>query len=225
MLYYEINDKMRSKARVSGLVPITIIHGYPDTHALVVYVDANGANRGYEIIENLVDLRVSYKSREIIKIIGEDKVAKIIAGIIGGYNLYIEGDPESIKLLHLLLAKILKRQFFSIVDNEKLADVKISLMSKKNPKLPGEKYVLSLLKEGKDLSDDGYINMLSVRISQLKTKIRSVIDMLETRAWSKTDLMNELEVNEKEFELVKQFIKSKRPDLLDKIITSILDIF
>jgi len=223
VLYYEINDKMMSKT--VGLIPITIIHGYPDAHALVVYVDSNGANRGYEIIENLVDLRTSYNSKEVIRIIGDDKIAKIIAGIIGGYNLYINGDPESIKLLHLFLTKILKNQFFSIVDNEKLADVKINLMSKKNPKLPGEKYIMSLINEGMNLSESGYINMLSVKISRLKTKIRRVIELLEKRSWSKSELMSELEINDKELELIRQFIKSKRPDLYGKIINSIFDVF
>lgn len=223
VLYYEVNKSFLVKS--GGLIPITIIHGYPDAHALVVYVDSNGANRGYEIVENLVDLRSKYDIREIIRIIGEDKLAKVIAGIVGGFNLFIDGDPESIKLLHIFLSKVLKNQFFSIVDNEKLADIKINIMMKKNPKLPGEKYILSLLKKGRDLTEDGYVNLLSVEISKLKTKIRQVIELLDTREYSKSELLAKLEINEKEFELIKQFIRSKRPDLSDKIVSSILDLF
>lgn len=222
VLYYEINKEIASKT--GGLIPITIIHGYPNAHALIVYIDSNGANRGYEIIENLIDLRTSYNLKEIVKIIGEDKIAKIIAGIIGGYNLYIDGDPESIKLIHLFLAKILKDQFFSIVDNEKIADVKINLIGKKNPKLPGEKYILSIIRSNANLSNDGYVNMLSVKISQLKTKISKAIEFLEARSWSRSELMSKLEINDDELELIKQFIRSRRPDLLERIISSIFDV-
>ncbi len=222
-LYYEIDDNSAMKS--GGLIPITIIHGYPDAHALVVYVDTNGANRGYEVIENLVDLRSNFDAREILNIIGEKKIAKIIASIVGGLTLYIEGDPESIKLLHIFLSKILKNQFFSLADNEKLADIKISIIKKKNnPKVPGEKYILSLLRKGRKMSESGYVNMLNVEISKLKTKIRKVIDVLERRNISKTELMEELEINDREFELIIQFIKTKRPNLIKNLVDSLLDI-
>ena len=222
-LSFELDEKSLSNA--GGLIPITIIHGYPDAHALVVYVDQTGANRGYEIIENLVDLRTSFSPKEATKILGVKRVAKILAGIVGEFNLFIKADHETLKLLHILLSQIMKNEFFRIVSNERFADYVIDFLTKKKVYVPGEKYFRKIINKALEYSDNGFADMLSVQVNRTRMKISELINMLEKREYTEKEIKEILELDDEEFKIALEYIKAKKPVLVNRIIRTALDIF
>jgi len=222
-LTFEVADDSFDESPV-GLIPITIIHGYPDAHALVVYVDKSGANRGYEIIENLVDLRSSFNAKEIIKIIGIDYVSKILAGIAGGFNLYIKADTETLKILHILLSQILKNEFLRIVSDERFADFRIDFITRKTSKIPGEKFFKKIIENSMRLSSESVTNFLSIQVSRIRAKFSELERMLQKREHPMKEILSILNIEKDEFKLFKKWLEIKNSKLANKILYSALDV-
>jgi len=184
-------DKEYLQKSPSGITPIAFTHGEPK-HVLVVYLDRQGFQRGYEVFESVVDAEINID--DIIEIIGKKNLARLLAAILQDAEIYVRIDKVTAEIIQKLLTLIGNKRFIKIVNSPKEAEYKFDFITGKFDKVIGEKYFLKVLNKLEKLtSNEAKIAFLEASFHKLDQILREAESILKSRKklfykWLKTNL-------------------------------------
>jgi len=216
-------DERKLRLAPGGIISIPIIHGNKP-HILLVYLDRNGLIRGREVFNTLIDMSYKVPFRDIIKIVGEKVLAKILAAGVTYSPIYVRLNEKVSKILQAFLSGIFQGEILLTVDKAS-AEYTIDMISKHYDTIIGEKYFLKIIKDCLKLeSDKSKILKIASEIENLRRKANDAIAYLSKRKMLVAELEVQLGLSEEEFNIIRKIIKNKRPDLAKRIIDGFLDL-
>lgn len=217
-------DRRELSRAPGGIYSVPIIHGDP-SHILLLYVDRNGLIRGADVFNTIVDMSFKVPFDDIINIVGEDLLAKILAATTSYANIYLKVDEDTAKTLQTFLRGIFKGEFIQIVDRNKATYV-LDKIRKKYSKVIGEKYFKKILQDCKKLnSDRAKILKLSSAVKLIRDRLNMAIDILSKRKVLAKEFQVELGLNKEEFEILIQALKNRYPHLMKNVAFGLFDLF
>ncbi|MHA1676566.1 MAG: hypothetical protein ACTSU6_05250 [Candidatus Njordarchaeales archaeon] len=216
-------DERKLRLAPGGIISIPIIHGNKP-HILLVYLDRNGLIRGQEVFNTLIDMSYRVPFKDIIKIVGEKVLAKILAAGVTYSPIYVRLNEKVSKILQAFLSGIFQGEILLTVDKDS-AEYTIDMISKHYDTIIGEKYFLKIIKDCLKLeSDKSKILKIASEIENLRRKANDAIAYLSKRKMLVAELEVQLGLSEEEFNIIRKIIKNKRPDLAKRIIDGFLDL-
>ena len=137
-----------------GLLKIAFNHV---DHIFVVWIDSSGTQRAAEVYDNIENLTSKHREdaislSDLINFLGKRSLAKILAGTVAGYKVFLELDRKSMRVIDFLLTFFLK-EFPTIVNKKEEAEVIIDNFQEKGDKVPGEGYFLDVLDTIEKIND------------------------------------------------------------------------
>ena len=216
-------DERKLRLAPGGIISIPIIHGNKP-HILLVYLDRNGLIRGQEVFNTLIDMSYRVPFKDIIKIVGEKVLPKILAAGVTYSPIYVRLNEKVSKILQAFLSGIFQGEILLTVDKDS-AEYTIDMISKHYDTIIGEKYFLKIIKDCLKLeSDKSKILKIASEIENLRRKANDAIAYLSKRKMLVAELEVQLGLSEEEFNIIRKIIKNKRPDLAKRIIDGFLDL-